>query len=81
VITPRRWFFATQFRTEQRGPVTFGLRGPADSAWLNGKAVEPGECFSVEAVPGLNTLVLRVRSVNWPEGVALESGGVVFLAE
>jgi hypothetical protein len=70
-----------QFRTEQRGPLTLALRGPATSAWLNGKAVEPGERFSVEAAPGLNTLVLRVRSVDWPEGVALESSDVVFLAE
>jgi hypothetical protein len=70
-----------QFHTEQRGPVTFGLRGPANSAWLNGKAVEPGERFSVEAAPGPDTLVLRVRSVDWPEAVALESSDVVFLAE
>ncbi|MBP8256972.1 MAG: HEAT repeat domain-containing protein, partial [Opitutaceae bacterium] len=55
----RGFFIMTQFDAPQGGSVSFTLSGESAACWLNGKRVKLGRQFSVDAKPGVNSLVLE----------------------
>ena len=62
----RGFFIMTQFDAPQGGKVSFTLSGESAACWLNGKRVKLGRQFSVDAKPGINSLVLEINPLNLP---------------
>ncbi|MBP7140628.1 MAG: HEAT repeat domain-containing protein [Opitutaceae bacterium] len=62
----RGFFIMTQFDAPQGGNVSFTLSGESAACWLNGKRVTLGKQFSVDAKPGVNSLVLEINPLNLP---------------
>ena len=76
----RGLFAATQFQSTKGGPVQFNLAGEVKGLWVNGQLVKPGAQFTVEAKPGMNTLVVQLDGAHLPDPLKLTSSDVSFLA-
>ncbi|HUR59658.1 MAG TPA: PVC-type heme-binding CxxCH protein [Opitutaceae bacterium] len=78
-INNRGLFAATQFESARGGAVKFTLAGKSERAWVNGTLVVPAAQFTVQAKPGVNTIVIQLDDVT-PTDVKLSSGDVTFVS-
>jgi hypothetical protein len=77
-INNRGLFAATQFQSANGGRTTFALAGDVKGVWVNGKVVKPAPEFTIDAKPGVNTIVLQLEDVK-PTDISLRSGGAAFV--
>ena len=76
----RGLFAATQFESAKGGPVKLALAGEASRLWVNGVLIPPAAQLTVQAKPGLNTVVLQLNDVQ-PVAIKLSSGDVTFATQ
>ena len=73
----RGLFAATKFESPNGGAAKFILQGEPTAMWVNGKPVKPATAFTVQARPGVNSIVLQLDDVN-PADVTVRSNDVAF---